>query len=130
MAARDFLFELNNGIRAPRFAALNAEAARGSAGTLTAQTYAQQMTGLEVEGMLRLGEVWTEMKQSLGGGASLNAYDNQFFLSDYQRVSGGTITQDALVTEVMSRTYDTGTVRGKTVGQYYREAYQRTSGGR
>jgi hypothetical protein len=70
------------------------------------------------------------MKRSLGGGAELNQYDNSFFLSDYQRVSGGTATKDALVRNVLSRTYDTGTLRGKTVEQYYMEAYRQVSGGR
>jgi hypothetical protein len=129
-ATRDFLFELNNAIRAPRFAAIHTEAVKGSRGTLTAQTYAYQMAEQEVEGMLRLGQVWSEMKSSLGGGRGLDAHDASFFLSDYQSVSSGRMTQDGLVRNVLARTYDTGDIRGKTVQQYYMEHYNRISGGR
>jgi WXG100 family type VII secretion target len=130
VAAKKFLFELNNGIRAPKFAVLDAEAAKGSRGTLTATQYAYKTTELEVEGMLRLGKVWSEMKQALGGGRALNQYDSEYYLSEYQDVSSGRKTKDAVVRDVLARTYDTGTLRGKTVEQYYKEAYNRMSGGR
>ena len=63
---RDFLFELNNAIRAPKFAALAAEAVKGSTGTLTARSYAYKMAEQEVEGMLRLGETWFKIKSAEG----------------------------------------------------------------
>src|SRR4029077_6347426 len=62
IAMSDFLFELNNAIRAPKFAALATEAAIGSTGTLTARDYAYKVVEQEVEGMLRLGETWFKLK--------------------------------------------------------------------
>src|SRR4030095_8470854 len=54
VAMRDFLFELNNGIRTPQFFKLEKEATKGSAGTLTAKEFARQQVELEVEGMLSM----------------------------------------------------------------------------
>src|SRR4029078_2952866 len=62
IAMSDFLFELNNALRAPKFAELNKEAAKGSKGSLTAKQFAYKNVEQEVEGMLRLGEIWFETK--------------------------------------------------------------------
>ena len=55
VAMRDFLFELNNALRAPKFAELAKEAAKGSHGQYTAKQYAQRIVELEVEGMSPTG---------------------------------------------------------------------------
>ena len=130
MAMRDFLFELNNALRAPKFAALTQEATKGSKGTLTAKDYAYKMAEQEVEGMLRLGSIWFETKKTMPKGAATDAYDPPFFLSDYQAVKDGKKTKDDVVKDVLKRVYDTGTLKGKTVEQYYMEAYARVSGGK
>ncbi len=130
MAMRDFLFELNNALRAPKFAALTQEATKGSKGTLTAKAYAYKMAEQEVEGMLRLGEIWFETKKTMPKGAATNAYDPPFFLSDYQAVRDGKKTKDDVVKDVLKRVYETGTLKGKTVEQYYMEAYATVSGGK
>jgi len=130
MAMRDFLFELNNALRAPKFAALGTEAAKGSGGTLTAKQYAYRMAELEVEGMLRLGQIWFETKKTAPKGSISSAYDAPFFLSDYEAVKDGKKTKDDVVKDVLGRTYETGAIKGKTVEQYYIEAYNRLSGGK
>ncbi len=130
MAMRDFLFELNNAIRAPKFAALTTEAVKGSGGTLSARNYAYKMAELEVEGMLRLGETWFKHKAAGGAHPEWNAYDQKFFLSEYEQVKAGRKTKDDVVRDVLSRVYETGTLRGKTVEQYYMDNYNRLSGGR
>ena len=78
LAMKSFLFELNNAIRKPKFTAIFAEAAKGSKGTLTAEQYAYKIVEQEVEGMLRLGEVWFETKKTMGKG-DWDKYDSEFY---------------------------------------------------
>ncbi len=130
VAMRDFLFELNNAIRQPQFAKIHTEAVKGSKGGLTAETYAYKMAELEVEGMLRLGEVWFETKKTIGKGAEWNKYDNSFFHAEYKAFKDKKKSKDDIVKEVLKRVYDTGTLKGKTVEQYYMEHYKRVSGGK
>jgi hypothetical protein len=130
MAMRDFLFELNNALRSAKFAALTAEAAKGTKGSLTAKDYAYKMAEQEVEGMLRLGEIWFETKKSMPKGPKTDVYNNPFFQSDYEALKSGKKTKDDIVKDVLKRVYDTGTLKGKTVEQYYIEAYQSLSGGK
>jgi hypothetical protein len=127
---RDFLFELNNAIRAPKFAALTAEAVKGSTGTLSAHEYAYKMAEQEVEGMLRLGETWFKLKATGGPHPGWNAYDQNYFLAEYEAVKSGRKTKNDVVNDVLKRVYETGTLRGKTVEQYYMEAYTTVSGGK
>ena len=130
LAMRDFLFELNNAIRAPKFAALTAEAVKGSTGTLSAHEYAYNMAEQEVEGMLRLGETWFKLKATGGPHPGWNAYDQNYFLAEYEAVKSGRKTKNDVVNDVLKRVYETGTLRGKTVEQYYMEAYTTVSGGK
>ncbi|HKE48699.1 MAG TPA: DUF4157 domain-containing protein [Rhodanobacteraceae bacterium] len=122
-AMSDFLFELNNALRAPKFAALAAEAAKGSRGSVSARTYARRVVEQEVEGMLRLGQIWFETKKAEGRSRRADPHDSDFFLSDYESVHSGAKTQAQLVDDVLARVYDTGTLRGKTVEQHYMEEY-------
>ncbi len=128
MAMRDFLFELNNALRAPKFAELTKEATKGTKGSLTAKSYAYKMAEQEVEGVLRLGEVWFETKKAGGKGGVPDKYDLPFFLADYQAVHDGKKSKDDVVKEVLKRVYDTGTLKGKTVEQYYTEVYESLAG--
>jgi Domain of unknown function (DUF4157) len=130
IAMSDFLFELNNAIRAPKFAALATEAAKGSTGTLTARSYAYKMAEQEVEGMLRLGETWFKLKTTGGAHPEWDKYDSDFFLAEYEAVKAGRKTKDDVVGDVLQRVYETGTLRGKTVEQYYMDDYNRLSGGK
>jgi hypothetical protein len=130
LAMNGFLFELNNALRAPKFAALTQEAVKGSKGTLSAKDYAYKMAEKEVEGMLRLGEIWFDTKKTMPKGAKTNAYDAPFYLPDFEAVKNGKKTKDDLVKDVLKRVYDTGTLRGKTVEQYYMEFYGKVSGGK
>jgi len=130
IAMSDFLFELNNAIRAPKIAALAAEAAKGSTGTLTARSYAYKIVEQETEGMLRLGETWFKMKSTGGTHPEWSRYDQDFFLSEYEAVKAGRKTKDDIVRDVLRRVYETGALRGKTVEQNYMEQYNRLSGGR
>jgi len=130
IAVSDFLFELNNAIRKPKFAVLDTEATKGSKGTLDAKTYAYKTVELEVEGMLRLGEVWFEMKKNVPKDKQSKTADAEFFLSDYEAVKNGKKTKDQLVKDVLKRTYDTGALKGKTVEQNYMDDYKSLSGGK
>jgi Domain of unknown function (DUF4157) len=130
IAMSDFLFELNNAIRAPKIAALAAEAAKGSTGTLTARDYAYKIVEQEVEGMLRLGETWFKLKTTGGAHPEWDKYDRDFFLAEYEAVKAGRKTKDDIIRDVLGRVYETGTLRGKTVEQNYMEQYNRLSGGR
>jgi Domain of unknown function (DUF4157) len=129
IAMSGFLFELNNAIRAQKFDDLTTEALKGSKGTLTAAQYAYKMAEQEVEGMLRLGETWFKLKAAAGPHPEWDKYDRDFYLSEYQAVKGGRKTKDDTVKDVLKRVYDTGTLRGKTVEQYYMDEYRRVSGG-
>jgi predicted RNA-binding protein with TRAM domain len=125
MAARDYLFEINNAVRQPRFAAVSESARQGN---LTADQFADRYTALEVEGMLRLGRVWTSLKADLGGGHDLDRYDNGFFFGEYNAVASGAKTEAQLDTEVGNRRYESGPSRGKTVHQYYIDQFNASYG--
>jgi hypothetical protein len=129
-AASDFLFELNNAIRQPKFAAINAEGAKGSKGTLDAKAYARKNVELEVEGMLRTGEVWFEMKKNAPKGENWNKYDSDFFLQQYEDYKAGRKTKDDIINSVLGGVYPEGVNKGKTVEQYYMEQYKKISGGK
>lgn len=130
LAMKSFLFELNNALRAPKFAELTKEATKGSKGTLSASQYAYKMAEQEVEGMLRVGEIWFETKKTAPKDPKTDAYNAQFYLQDYEAVKNGKKTKDDLVKEVLKRVYDSGTLKGKTVEQYYTEYYEKLSGGK
>jgi hypothetical protein len=121
IALSDFLFELNNAIRHPAFGAL----ARGAtAGTITKPDYARRNVEQEVEGMLRLGAVWADVKATMGGGRELNRYDAPNYMKELQDVRAGRRTQAQIVQDVLNRTYTEGELRGKTVRQYYEQQWQ------
>jgi hypothetical protein len=126
-AMRDFLFELNNAIREPRIAALAAAATKGAkSDSAAAKQYAYDRVEGEVEGMLRLGEVWFETKAKYLGTKAhdFDKYDAQFFLAEYRSFKDRKKTKDDIVKDVLQRKYETGTLKGKTVEQFYIEQYQ------
>lgn len=127
MAMRDFLFELNNALHAPRIAAMVTEAAKGAS---TPKQHAYNRVEGEVEGMLRVGEIWFETKKAAPKGSIPSKYDAPFFLTDYEAVKSGKKTKDDVVKDVLSRVYDTGILKGKTVEQFYIEEYNRLRGGK
>jgi uncharacterized protein DUF4157 len=120
VAMRDFLFELNNALREPKFKRITEQA---QSKAINAREFARQMVEQEVEGMLRVGEIWFETKKAQGRSGTADTHDPQFFLSDYESVRAGRMTKADLVRAVLARTYDTGTLRGKTVEQYYMDRY-------
>ncbi len=127
LAMSDFLFELNNAIHQPRFAALDAAAAAGAkTDAVAAKKYAYDNVEAEVEGMLRLGEVWFETKAKYLGHKAhdFDRYDQEFYLAEYKSFKDRRKTKDDIVKDVLARTYDSGTIRGKTTEQYYIEEYQ------
>ncbi len=130
LAMRDFLFELNNAVRKPKFDVLDKEATKGSKGTLDAKKYAYKTVELEVEGMLRLGKIWFEIKKTMPKGAKTEAYGPQFYASDYESVKSGKKSKDDLTKEVLKRVYDSGDLKGKTVEQKYMDDYKSLSGGK
>ena len=130
MAMKSFLFELNNAIRKPKFDVLDKEATKGSKGTLDAKTYAYKTVELEVEGMLRLGKIWFEIKKTMPTGKKTDDYGPQFYLPDYEAVKSGKKSKDDLVKDVLKRVYDSGDLKGKTVEQKYMKDYQDLSGGK
>jgi hypothetical protein len=128
VAMSDFLFELNNALRAPKFAAIDTEAAKGSKGTLSAKDYAYKTVELEVEGMLRLGEIWFEMKKTGPKSGEWDKYDADFFLSEYKAVKDGKKTKDDTIKDVLKRVRNHEPHPEWTVEQYYMDAYKSLSG--
>src|SRR5207248_5351859 len=111
-AASDFLFELNNAIHKPELTGVVAKATKGS---ITAKEYAREVTAIEVDGMIRSGFVWADMKKGLGGGKDLDKYDRDFFLAEYKAFNAGKKTKDDIVKEVLGREYTSGVNAGKTI---------------
>jgi hypothetical protein len=128
VAVSDFLFELNNAVRKPKFDKIHEEAAKGSKGSLTAEQYATQKVELEVEGMLRMGEIWFEMKKGLGGDSKFDKYDGDFFLAQYNAFKDGKKTKAEIVTDVLA--WKNGIESSKTNKQYYMDQYNSLSGGK
>ena len=122
VAMSDFLFELNNAIRAPGFAELDKHAAAGS---IDAKQYAHDSLALEVEAMLRLGQVWFETKKAMGGGKELDKYDLENYQIEYDAFVKGTKTKEDIVTDFLKRVYTEGVNAGKTHEQYYVEEYNK-----
>ena len=116
VALSDFLFELNNAIRHP---ALGALATGAAAGTVTKPDYARKVVEQEVQGMLRLGAVWADVKATMGGGRELNRYDAANYMKELGDVRAGRRTEAQIVQDVLNRTYTEGALRGKTVRQNY-----------
>lgn len=126
-AMKGFLFELNNALRQPRFAALQAAATKGlKTDTAAAKKYAYDTVEGEVEGMLRLGEVWFETKAKYLGKKAhdFDKFDKDFYLGEYQSFKDKKKTKDDIVKDVLQRKYDSGSLKGKTVEQNYMEQYQ------
>jgi hypothetical protein len=130
IAMRDFIFELTNAMHAPLYAELSKQAVKGAAGTLTAKEFARRIVEQEVEGMLRLGKVWFETKKGLGGGAELDKYDEEFFLSKYKDFTDGKKTKEDIVKEVLASAYVGGSAKGVTIEQNYINEYNRLSSGK
>jgi hypothetical protein len=116
-----FLFELNNAMREPQFRAIGADVA---AGKIDARQFARRVVEHEVDGMLRLGEVWFEMKKARGG-TDWDKYDANFYQQEYQDFLAKRKTRDDIVTDALKRVYPAGANAGKTVEQYYIEEYAR-----
>jgi hypothetical protein len=120
IALSDFLFELNNAIRAPAFRALERDAA---AGRVNRGDYARRNVEQEVQGMLRLAEVWQDVKATMGGGRELDRYDAPNYLRELADVRAGRRTQAQIVDDVLARVYTEGSDRGKSVRQFYEAQY-------
>jgi hypothetical protein len=120
MAAKGFLFEINNAIRRPRFAAISTQAQEGK---IDANQFARGFIELEVEGMLRMGGIWNSFKPILGGGKELDKYDADYYMPEFTAVQSGKKTAADIATEVGKRKYTAGVNVGKTVEQYYVEQF-------
>ncbi|HTL32236.1 MAG TPA: hypothetical protein VL326_03875 [Kofleriaceae bacterium] len=124
-AMSSFLFELNNAVRYPRFDALESQAKKGAKGGLDAKSYARKNVELEVEGMLKLGEVWLAAKKEAGKSNDKDwaAHDHQFYLQRYLDYQAGKITKEDIVNGVLSSKYPSGDYAGKTVEEFYSDQY-------
>lgn len=78
---------------------------KGDKGSLTATTYARKTVELEVEGMLKLGEVWLDMKKAAG-----KEKDKTW--------------KDDVVNAVLASKYTEGTNAGQTVQSVYEAQYE------
>jgi hypothetical protein len=125
-AMSDFLFELNNAVREPRFKDLRAEARKGDKGSLDAKTYARKVVELEVEGMLKLGEVWLQTKKEAKKekDKTWSSHDSQFYLQIYLDYQAGKITKADIVDSVLHSTYTEGDDKGKTPEEVYMKQYE------
>jgi hypothetical protein len=115
LAMNSFLFELNNAIRKPQFAAVTKDAAEKK---LTPKQFARKNVELEVEGMLRLGMVWFDIK---GGAKKLDKYDRDYYGAEYQAYKDGTKTKAQITDEVLA--WRNGGDPSKTNEQYYMDQY-------
>jgi hypothetical protein len=113
----------------PKFAALEAEAHKGKKSTLTAKDYARKNVELEVEGMLRAGEIWFDMKKQAPRGQNWDVYDKDFFLAQYKAFREGKATKDEIIDSVLKSKYTTGVDKGKTVGQFYEDQFKSLNSG-
>jgi hypothetical protein len=125
VAMSDFLFELNNAIRLPQFQLVHKA---GREGKIDAREYARRTVELEVEGMLRLGKIWSETKRIMGGGKALDKYDAPYYLAEFTAVRKGKKTQAQIVADVSARKYSEGTNKGKTAEQVYMEQFEELFG--
>jgi hypothetical protein len=119
LAMKSFLFELNNAIRRPAFAALDR---RATAGTITAREYARGKVEQEVEGMLRTARVWLDTKRALGGGRELDRYDRDNYVTQFRDIENRRRTRAQLVDEVLQ--WHNGLDRSRTNEQFYMRQYQ------
>lgn len=126
VAMSDFLFELNNAVRNNQFAALDAEAFKGSKGTLDAKSYAHNKVELEVEGMLRTGEVWLAAKKEAGKehDKAWSERDQKFYVQEYEAFRDGKLTKEDIVQRVLLRKYPEGKYAGKTTEEFYMDEYK------
>jgi hypothetical protein len=115
IAVSDFLFELNNAIREPDFAANTKTAAEKK---VDAKGFARRKVELEVEGMLRMGKIWDEIK---AGNKALDKYDGDFFFGPYSQVKAGKKTAADIRDEVLR--WKNGIDKTKTNEQYYMNQY-------
>jgi len=129
LAMKGFLFELNNAIRAPKFAEIHKEAAKGAKSTLTAKEYAYKKVELEVEGMLRVGEMWIEIKKT-GPGKEWDKYDTGFWLSEYKAFKDGKKKKEDIIKDVLKRKRNHEPHPEWTVEEYYMDQYKQMSGGK
>lgn len=127
-ASSKFLFELNNALHRPALAAIQQEAVKGTKGKMSAKEYARKTVEVEVEGMLRTGEIWLQMKTALGGGRKLDKYDAEWYFSEYQAVKAGKKTKEDIINDVLAR--PSGFAKGKTTEQFFMDQYKDLSGGK
>ena len=80
--------------------------------------------------MLRLGEIWFEMKKAGPKGGEWDKYDADFYLSEYKAFKDGKKTKDDMIKNVLKRVYSSGTDKGKSVEQFYMDEYKSLSGGK
>ncbi|HKV78351.1 MAG TPA: DUF4157 domain-containing protein [Candidatus Sulfotelmatobacter sp.] len=130
VSASDFLFELNNAIRAPKYKEIGTQAAKGAAGGVTAKQYAYKIVEQEVEGMLRLGEVWVEMKKNAPAGEDWSKYDSEFFLSEYEDFKNKRKTKDDIIKDVLQRVRHHEPHPEWTTEQFYMDQFNSLSGGK
>lgn len=125
-AMSDFLFELNNAVREPSFKELRAEARKGDKGSLDAKSFARKTVELEVEGMLKLGEVWLQTKKEAKKekDKTWSSHDSQFYLQQYLDFQAGKITKDDIVNSVLHSKYTEGEDKGKTPEEVYMKQYE------
>jgi hypothetical protein len=123
----DFLFELNNAIHRPPAAGLAAAAGKGTkSDTVAAKKYAHDIVALEVEALLRVGEIWVETKasQSAGQARKFDQYDKQFYLDQYEAFKKGKTTKEDTIKASLQLVYSGGAWQGKTTEEYYMAQYR------
>lgn len=116
----DFLFELNNAIRKPEFEALETKARTGA---IQKPEFVRGVAELELQGALKLGAVWSEIKKAHGSQlGKADQYDNEFYLTEYQSIESGR-DRNELIEDILQRTYGEGTFQGMTFEERYSELF-------
>ncbi|XXY52623.1 DUF4157 domain-containing protein [Sorangium sp. So ce269] len=123
-AANAFLFELTNAASRSRHAEVNQRAA---AHAITAEQYAHDTTAIEVDGTMRIAEIWAAERESVTDPAERARRDAMNYYTAYQDVRSGRRTREDIIQDVLNRTYPDS---GLTVRQTYIDQYNRTWGAR
>lgn len=121
-AMSSFMFELTNAISRPRHAEVQR---KGREGSISAEQFAHDTVAIEIDGKMRMAEIWATQRDAVTDDAERARLDAQNFYQTFLDVKAGRKSREEIIQDVLTRTYpDTG----QTVKDYYVEQYNRMRG--
>ena len=121
VAFSDFIFEVNNAMREPKFDAVKHIARKRK---IKAKQFAYRMVAVEVESMLSTAMVWSKMRKSSHKGKAWGKYDKSFYLALYNDYKAGKKTKKDLIKIFLKRKYKHRPFKGWSVEKTYMWQYQ------